>query len=1473
MTRRLGGPNKGLAAIASLSLAVTLAWAGAMTGCGSSSGGNGGTPTVDSGTDVGSSGGQIDSGEDAPTLPETSTPPVDAGMDVAAPLPALAAPTFMPPTGTALNGPTNITIVPPAGFPTNGFIYYTTNGTNPNPNSLVYVAPIQVSQAETIRAYASAPGFMDSPISFATYTIAVPEGGTEGGTTTALTEPGLSPTSSAPNNDFKVSAAAPNGATVCYTLDGVTTPTCNAAGACTGSSLPYNSVAQIAINGSVTNSSGSVTVQAIACAAGSPNSAVASQTYVLTVAPPAFTNPVPGTVLLGVTPIVSSATSGATIGYTKAGAAPTCINGTVGVGTGVSDPHTFQNAAGQTDGLVASTTYQTIGCKTGYAPSTVSTSTFTVQLNPLTLPPFGTGAGQEGPGTYDTFVSAIQLGDSANHTAGYSLPGGTNEWACYTLDGTAPTCGATAGTCSANVPTTACPTGNGCGIISAPNTTPTNNDSSGNGTITKTGTTLTVVDCATGYTASTAVAGAYTLQLDPIDLNLPGTQGEVVGGVCHSGTFTAQVPTFSIPSNLVGNLTAAIEQDGNGVEFDFACISNGGTPQCGTNGCAAGTEVSLFGALTQCNGADTFIPATGSIVAGDSWSVIACPSATSTDLGLGFAPSAVTTVSYTGPGTASPPQISPSATTLTSTLLPVITNTDTTAGGSTICFTEDGTTPTCTTGTCGNATTGTTYSCSLDPSGGATVPNGGITVTAPGAGYTTAPAVALSGGGATSEATGSATLTVTNYTTLVGGSGYSASDDDFTCLQIFDATGHGGGGFVDAILTGNAISGLKFDAGCGGETNDGHGGDYVDPTVTLPAPGQAGTQATVTLTGSVLAITVTSIGAGYSTPPTVAITGGGGGTGATATAVTTNSCQPTPGYGDASGGGPLHSNIVDTGSTPNTGNTITATACNPSETAPGAVSATYTFGLAQPDFTSPGSPTGNLNTATTISAGTTIVVTTASNFVGEVLNISYGSTAVNCGTGVTVPTAGTDGLPATANGGSATTNGDGSVSIVVPGGVANFTVNAVACGSSTTIQNMSPPRSAGFETVTTATPSLLTNQVVPVATVAGCHTSPCPPVSPWYNTFNVILSDVTPGSTICYSTTGTPACNAGGTACQTGLTYTQGTTGFQIAASPVTVAAVACAPTTLQSGSVSTPFTLDVSPVVAFAAGSSCGDGLDLQFQPSGATQVSDAVAASGGATLGAVICYTTNNSAPACTTGGSTTCSTPTTGNTSATDPSVSLTGINIVPAGAFTLNYTACLNGFEPSSGTQSVTSGAYRHTGTITLDGVLTDWNASAEENDQTYFTYDGTYLYFAVNNYDPDPNVALVIYVGNGNTTTGAPSGPTNLGAPGLGGEGAQYLIEWLTSPGTAAPTVQTWTNGTGWAASSIAVADGFSAPLEQVELRVPISSLPALGATPSTIIVDFEEAFEIGTGGAFSDQYDDPFDVNYASCLTPNDQLF
>jgi len=1492
MTRRLGGRNKSLAAIASLSLATTLACVGATTGCGSSKGSQTTQP------EAGMEGGFADViVEDAPEDSPVITPMPDTGpmmeaavMEVA---PQLGTPTFMPPDGTTFTGPTNVTIVPPAGFPTSGFIYYTTNGTNPNPNSLVYVGPIQVSQTEQIRAYAAAPGYMDSAVGHASYTVTAPisDAGPDA-PPPALTEPALTPGSSVQNNDFKVSASASNGATICYTLDGVTTPTCNGSGACTGSSLQYNSVTQIAINGSVTSTTtpGSAKVQAIACASGVATSPVASQTYVLTVAPPAFSNPAAGTILLGSTPIVSSTTSGATISYTTNGSAPTCINGTAGVGTGVSDPHTFQNANGQTDGVVASTTFQTIGCKPGYAPSTVSTSAFTVQLNPLAFPAVasqtsgGPYAGAAGPGTYDNYVTNVLFLDATNDTGAYPVPASAKEWACYTLDGSTPACGTTApsgtsvaGACSANVPTGGCNGGGGttgCGVIRGPAATASNDNGSTHGTISSTGTTLTIIDCGVGYVGSATVSGAYTLQLDPPDINLPGVQGEQT--TCP--TYGAPLLTYAIPANETTTFTAEVEQDGpavTSITYGYVCVAEGATPACGNGACAAGTQIGTGFDYRQCDDSGPTIPPTGVIASGDSWSVIGCPAQ-----GVNFAPSAVTTVSFTGPGVASPPQIAPSSGTLNNPVTVTITNTDTTAGGSTICYTEDGTTPTCSNGAC---THGQTQH--LAAAGAASInavsPS---TVTAGGSGYTTAPSVNLTGGGATTQSTYTSTLTITGYTITNGGSGYTSPTN---CIQIGDPNFSGFGAYVDTVISPTgSISALTFDTGCGGTAPYstvngaiGFGRDYTAPVITLPPPNSTtGTQATATITGSVDELFVTTPQADYSTPPTVAFSSGGG-SGAAASLVTSNGFQPAA----------IGCNVASPScafSTTNA-NTIEATACNATEAPPATpVTATFTFTLAQPNVTSSGGSLGNLNSATTIGAGQVICISTPSNFTNtddgsSQLNITFGSTAVNCGSG----------LPAgaTPDGAGCPT---GSVAITVPTAT-NFTVNAIACGSSDTTQNSSPVRSVAFETVTTSAPVITTNQTVLTAGIAGCQPSNtgnqadgdnCTPQSPWYNPFQAFLFSATPSAQICYSETATaPSCNAGGT-CNSGTPYTGG---IMIATSGTTLQAIACNVTT--GASALTPvstFTLDVSPVIAYpvettCGTASCGNGIDLGFYDTNTnascnnTEVTNAVNALGGATLGAVICYTTDGSAPGCTTGSgsnhSTTCAAA---NSNALNPTAGSTAFTGMISTTFTLNWQACLSGFVPATGGQNVSSAAYRHQGTITLDGTLTDWNASAEEVDgDAYFTYDASNFYFALAGIDTGAGTDVVIYLGaNGPSAVGATHRPPNLGTTAganfSASEGIMYAIEWATSPGTAAPVVYAWNSNTGWSATSIAVSFGYSVSLDNLTLSVPIASLPLLGSPPGPLHVSENEYTNLATTPTY-DGFWGSFNPNYESCVDPN----
>src|SRR5579884_1005331 len=183
MTRRLGGyDRRGAAALASLSLALALACGGAVTGCssgdtsnGSGDDGGGDVVTVDVVNTPDTGGGQDAGGPDTtvPDAHDSGPPDVVAEAEAAAPLPKLGSPTFSPDSGTNFTGPGSVQIIPPSNFPDagNAFIYFTTNGTNPNTGSPVYSGPIQITQDTTIRAYASATGFQDSPIVAANYTV------------------------------------------------------------------------------------------------------------------------------------------------------------------------------------------------------------------------------------------------------------------------------------------------------------------------------------------------------------------------------------------------------------------------------------------------------------------------------------------------------------------------------------------------------------------------------------------------------------------------------------------------------------------------------------------------------------------------------------------------------------------------------------------------------------------------------------------------------------------------------------------------------------------------------------------------------------------------------------------------------------------------------------------------------------------------------------------------------------------------------------------------------------------------------------------------------------------------------------------------------------------------------------------------------------------------------------------------------
>lgn len=77
-----------------------------------------------------------------------------------------ATPTFSPGGGT-YSSPQSVTIASQAG----ATIYYTTNGTTPTTSSPVYSSPITVSASETVQAIATAPGYLQSAVGSAVYTI------------------------------------------------------------------------------------------------------------------------------------------------------------------------------------------------------------------------------------------------------------------------------------------------------------------------------------------------------------------------------------------------------------------------------------------------------------------------------------------------------------------------------------------------------------------------------------------------------------------------------------------------------------------------------------------------------------------------------------------------------------------------------------------------------------------------------------------------------------------------------------------------------------------------------------------------------------------------------------------------------------------------------------------------------------------------------------------------------------------------------------------------------------------------------------------------------------------------------------------------------------------------------------------------------------------------------------------------------
>jgi ABC-type cobalt transport system substrate-binding protein len=187
-------------------------------------------------------------------------------------------------------------------------IYYTTDGSTPTTASSVYAAPIALTSALTIKAFAAALGHTNSSVTSSAYTI-LPSA-----------DPAFTPASGSVPLSVVISCATA-GATIYYTTDG-SAPT-------TASPVYTGPIALTS----------ALTIKAFAAALGHTNSSVTSSAYtILPSATPVFT-PASGSIVpLSVT--ITCATAGATIYYTMDGSTPTTgstlYTGPVSVPVGVT---------------------------------------------------------------------------------------------------------------------------------------------------------------------------------------------------------------------------------------------------------------------------------------------------------------------------------------------------------------------------------------------------------------------------------------------------------------------------------------------------------------------------------------------------------------------------------------------------------------------------------------------------------------------------------------------------------------------------------------------------------------------------------------------------------------------------------------------------------------------------------------------------------------------------------------------------------------------------------------------------------------------------------------------------------------------------------------------------------------------------------------------------------------------------------
>ena len=1373
MMRRLGGTNRSLAAIAALLLPATVAFAGAMSGCGSSNNNN----TSDSGSDVSvDSPSTRDSGTDSPVT-DSAPPPVDSPP----PVNQCGIPTITPNGGAVAIGST-VTIAGPAGFPTTalgGNIYFTTDGTAPTHSSQLYSGPIQINQNETIHAIASAPTAAspctDSPDASATFTVTLGDGG--------LGPVAFKPTSTTENNPFQVSLSeAATGSTICFTTDGTTTPTCSVVGGvptCGAGSTTYNGAAglnapgSVSITTAITNATtGVATIMAVACADGAATTAAISQTYTLQVATPTMAGPAPGNlpfVAAGYNPSVSSATSAAQLRVATSGTV-TCQTGTLLTNGNASTP-----INPGFPGLSGNTTYSVIGCAPGYAPSTATSYTYTVALNP---PGLATAAGTYNAVFGAGFVPSNATALSATVPDAWT-PSGINQntpntvfsaaaglYYCASTTVTSPACGTTANTCTTGtaVQGPSAQTGLAEAIP-----------------VTATGTTVYVVACSPSFNASTVASAAYTLQLPPPAITEAATGGSPaselgcvnagVGSTCFTtatGTTPAtsyQVPAAGFPNGqpgiieTFGNASGLTAATGSDNEYAFACAikGTGMTPVCAASSCTTGTSVSPTTGSVEFTGYPGTPITNGSgltVAAGDTWTVVGCPGSTSA-----FLPSAPTTVSFTSTGQATPPTIAPVTSTVGNTVQALITNTD--VNSTTICTQTSTTSTPPTIGACLSPTScaaGATPHTGLTKAGSATVAT--VTITGGGSGYsgTSLPTVTIGAPAAGTQASatvpasaiayGVASVTVPAPTSSSPTAANTQCPSDITVAFTAPTSGAPGSTTATGTVTvggiNNSITAINIvNPGSGYLASAPPTLVYTNPCTNTPAT------ATVTLasTGSLIPtalLTLVNAGTGYAAAPTVTFSGTG--TGATAVAALDDSFVLSF---------PATVAPAEVGS-------VAAVACG-AETSPEAT-ATYTFMMNKPDFTfgPVGSAVGDFDNATaSVPEGAVFTISTTSTSAAAFICATTTGTAPNC---TCNPGVGTTPITGTS----------GTVTIT-----ANATLQAIACDGN----NFYAPSAVQTATLTTTLPApTLVDAINSTTVTGGTYTN-----APGVNIGNA--ADFPSTIVYCYTLApngGTaPACTPGATpVCVGSLVYTPGTA-IPINVTGTTLQMIACSATETSPVGKET-YTLNVAPVVVTDANTTltCGETVSIGLDCSaGGGVCSTATANAGGptATTPAVtICYSTTATLTDCSTGTGITCFSAGTNGLSQGTTSL---------AQAETISAVSCLVGSNTQTFNSTVSASPTLNyssstifapfTFTPTLDGSIGDWTTAAStEGSNTggtatvlttyegsavskgYFGYDAGNYYFAYHNTGlaAAATTFVTFYLGDDSLTTGA--GTTN-----------------------------------------------------------------------------------------------------------------